>query len=96
MRSGACRSCGTCFILRLPGFFLTAGHFFIFLSFRTGATGAVAPFYYMFSVWAVLSGIVVFGTIPNPLAIAGIALILSSGVLIVLLDERRRRLTVTA
>ena len=82
--------------LAASGLFLTAGHFFIFLSFRTGATGAVAPFYYMFSVWAVLSGIVVFGTIPNPLAIAGIALILSSGVLIVLLDERRRRLTVTA
>ena len=82
-------------LLAGSGFFLTIGHFFIFLAYRTGATGAVAPFYYMFSVWAVVSGIVVFGTIPNPLAIAGIVLILGSGVVIVLLDQRRRRLTAT-
>jgi drug/metabolite transporter (DMT)-like permease len=83
-------------LLAGSGFFLTIGHFFIFLAYRIGATGAVAPFYYMFSVWAVVSGITVFGTFPNPVAIAGIGLILASGVVIVLLDERRRRLTVTA
>jgi drug/metabolite transporter (DMT)-like permease len=82
--------------LLASGFFLTIGHLCIFLAFRQGATGAVAPFYYMFTVWAVISGLVVFGTFPNALAVAGIILILLSGVAIVLLDERRRRLTVTA
>jgi drug/metabolite transporter (DMT)-like permease len=78
------------------GLFLAGGHFLIFLAYRVGATAAVAPFYYMFTVWAVISGIVVFGTFPNSLAVAGIALILASGVAVVLLDERRRRLTVIA
>lgn len=78
------------------GFFLVGGHFFLFLSYRTGETGIVAPFIYMFAVWAVISGLVVFGTLPNGLAWAGIGLILVSGVSIGLLDERRRRLTVTA
>jgi drug/metabolite transporter (DMT)-like permease len=83
-------------LLAASGLLLAAGHFLIFLAYRTGATAAVAPFYYMFTVWAVISGILVFGSFPNPLAIAGIVLILISGVAIVLLDERRRRLTVVA
>ena len=82
--------------LLASGFFLTFGHLCIFLAYRVGATGAVAPFYYMFTVWAVISGLVVFGTFPNALAVLGIAFILASGVAIVLLDGRRRRLSVTA
>lgn len=78
------------------GFFLTIGHLCIFLAYRHASTGAVVPFLYMFTVWAVISGLVVFGTFPNALAAAGMALILLSGVAVVLLDERRRRLTVTA
>ncbi|HHY51509.1 MAG TPA: EamA/RhaT family transporter, partial [Alphaproteobacteria bacterium] len=79
------------------GFFLVGGHFFLFLSYRTGETGIVAPFIYMFAVWAVISGVVVFGTLPNALALAGIALIVASGVVIAVIDERKRRgLTVTA
>lgn len=78
--------------LLASGFFLTLAHLCIFLAYRQGATGAVAPFYYMFTVWAVISGLVVFGTVPNLLALAGMALILLSGVAIVLLDRRRRRL----
>jgi drug/metabolite transporter (DMT)-like permease len=78
-------------LLAGSGLLLSLGHLFIFMSYRTGATAAVAPFYYMFAVWAVLSGFFVFGTLPNALALVGIALILVSGVAIVLLDERKRR-----
>lgn len=83
-------------LLAGSGLFLSLGHLFIFLSYRNGATGAVAPFYYLFSVWAVLSGFFVFGTFPNTLALVGIGLIVASGVAVVLLDERRRRLMVLA
>ncbi len=83
-------------LLVAAGLFLVGGQFFLFLSYRTGATGAVAPFLYMFAVWAVISGVVVFGTLPNPLAVAGIVLIVGSGASIALLDERRRRLAITA
>ena len=77
------------------GLFLACGQFFLFLSYRTGATGAVAPFIYTFALWAVISGVVVFGTLPNPLALFGIMLIVASGVAIVTLDGRKRRLAVT-
>jgi S-adenosylmethionine uptake transporter len=73
------------------GLFLVGGHFFVFLAYRTGATGAVAPFYYTLGIWAVISGIAVFQTVPNAMTISGIALILGGGVAVALLDERRRR-----
>lgn len=81
----------TALLLLGAGFFLVFGQFFLFMAYRAGPTGLVAPFYYCFTLWAVLSGLLVFGQFPNPLAVAGILLVLSSGVAVVLLDERRRR-----
>ncbi|MBZ9704139.1 MULTISPECIES: DMT family transporter [unclassified Mesorhizobium] len=78
------------------GFFLIFGHFFIFMAYRVGPTSAVAPFYYCFTVWAMISGLLVFGQFPNALAICGILLVVGSGLAIVSLDQRRRRLTVVA
>jgi drug/metabolite transporter (DMT)-like permease len=78
------------------GLFLCGGQFFLFLSYRTAATGVVAPFVYLFAVWAVISGVVVFNVLPSVLALCGIVLILAAGVTIAILDERQRRLLVTA
>lgn len=78
------------------GLFLAIGHVLIFQAYRTGSTGAVAPFFYAFTVWALISGVIVFGTVPNLLAIGGILLIVASGITVVLLDRRRKRLLVTA
>ncbi|RUW59553.1 DMT family transporter [Mesorhizobium sp. M7A.F.Ca.US.008.03.1.1] len=78
------------------GFFLIFGHFFIFMAYRVGPTSAVAPFYYCFTVWAVISGLLVFGQFPNTLAICGILLVVGSGLTIVSLDQRQRRLAVVA
>jgi drug/metabolite transporter (DMT)-like permease len=80
-------------LLAGSGFFLIFGHFFIFMAYRTGPTGLVAPFYYCFTLWAVISGLVVFQHLPNEMATAGIALVVASGLAIVLLDGWRRRLT---
>jgi drug/metabolite transporter (DMT)-like permease len=77
-------------LLFAAGFFLMFGHFCLFTAYRVGEAGSVAPFYYMFTVWAVISGVVIFGTFPNTLAVIGIAFILASGVSIVLLDSRRK------
>ncbi|TIS94247.1 MAG: EamA/RhaT family transporter, partial [Mesorhizobium sp.] len=63
---------------------------------RVGPTGAVAPFYYCFTVWAVISGLLVFGQFPNALAVCGILLVVCSGLTIVSLDQRKRRLAVVA
>jgi drug/metabolite transporter (DMT)-like permease len=73
------------------GLGVTAGHFGIFLAYRLGAPGVIAPFFYSFVLWAVLSGIIVFRELPNPLAMAGIAAIVASGLGIVLIDRRQQR-----
>jgi drug/metabolite transporter (DMT)-like permease len=78
------------------GFFLVFGHFFLFMAYRVGPTGVVAPFYYGFTVWAVISGLIVFRQLPDALAIGGIVLVVASGLAIVLLDGRRRRLAPVA
>lgn len=78
-------------LLAGAGFFLMCGHISISAAYRTGDAGVVAPFYYTFAVWAVISGLLVFNTVPNPLAFAGIFLILASGVTVAILDERKRR-----
>lgn len=79
-------------LLAGSGLFLIFGHFFIFMSYRVGETALVAPFYYFFTFWAVVSGLVVFQQFPNQLAIAGILLVVASGVAVVLLGERQRKL----
>ena len=79
-------------LLAGSGLFLIFGHFFIFMSYRVGQTAMVAPFYYFFTFWAVLSGLVVFQQFPNLLAICGIVLVVASGVAAVLLGERQRKL----
>jgi drug/metabolite transporter (DMT)-like permease len=75
--------------LGLAGLFVTFGHVGLLLAYRLGRTAAVAPFFYSFAFWGVLSGVFVFGVLPNAIALAGIALIAGSGVAIVLLDRRR-------
>ncbi|MFO1208372.1 MAG: DMT family transporter [Amaricoccus sp.] len=73
------------------GLFLFLGHLMLFTAYRIGPTHRVAPFFYAFTFWAMLSGLVVFGDLPNPLALAGIALVTASGLAVVLLDTRGRR-----
>jgi drug/metabolite transporter (DMT)-like permease len=75
--------------LGFAGLFVTFGHVGLLVAYRLGGTAAVAPFFYSFALWAVLSGLFVFGALPNGLALAGIALIAGSGVAIALLNQRR-------
>ncbi len=77
--------------LGFAGLFVTLGHVGLLLAYRLGRTAAVAPFFYSFALWGVLSGVFVFSALPNALALAGIALIAGSGVAIVLIDRRRGR-----
>jgi drug/metabolite transporter (DMT)-like permease len=78
-------------LLGAAGLFLLGGHFFLFMAYRIGPASTVAPFFYFFTFWAVISGLVVFGNLPNALALAGIALVVVSGVAVVALDQRQRR-----
>lgn len=77
--------------LALSGAALVLGQIGLFLAYRIGRTAIVAPFFYSYLLWGVVSGLLVWHELPNPLALAGIALIIGSGVAIVLLDQSRRR-----
>lgn len=70
---------------------LMLAHMLVFLAYRFASAATVAPFYYTFMLWAVISGLLVFGDVPNGLAIAGMSLILLSGLTVVLMDGRERR-----
>jgi drug/metabolite transporter (DMT)-like permease len=78
-------------LLGAAGLFVVGGHFFIFMAYRIGPATTVAPFYYLFTFWAVISGLLVFGVVPNRLALAGIVLLVASGIAVVLLDQREER-----
>ena len=83
-------------LIAVAGLFLMLGQLFLFLAFRFAPASVVAPFLYVATLWAVISGIVVFGDFPNTVSLAGMALVVGSGLAMVLLDERRRRIAATA
>jgi drug/metabolite transporter (DMT)-like permease len=80
--------------LAIAGLLVTLAHAGLLLAYRLGRTTVIAPFFYSFAPWALLSGLIVWGALPNPLALAGILLICISGVASVLLDQRWRRAAV--
>lgn len=55
---------------------------------RHGAISVVAPFRYVFLVWAILIQIVVFATLPDPLTLIGSAVLVATGLYTV---HRERR-----
>lgn len=79
---------GNYLMLAGTGLLVTIGHMFTFLAFKHAQAQAVAPFYYSFMVWAVALGFVVFGDVPNTLAIFGMLLILLSGLAVIYLERR--------
>jgi drug/metabolite transporter (DMT)-like permease len=78
-------------LMFIAGFFLMCGHAFVFMAYRIAPARVVAPFNYSFMIWAGLSGLLVFGDVPNGLALAGMALILAAGLAVVLLEGRTRQ-----
>ena len=76
-------------LLALAGVFLTGGYYFIITSMRHGEMTLVAPFRYSGLLFALVLGYLVWGDVPNPLAWFGIALLIGSG-LYVLVSEKRR------
>ena len=78
-------------LMFIAGFFLMCGHAFVFMAYRIAPARVVAPFNYSFMIWAGLSGLLVFGDVPNGLALAGMGLILAAGLAVVLLEGRMRQ-----
>lgn len=77
-------------IFLLIGAASTAGGFFISQAYRVAEAAVVAPVEYVAMPIAVISGLLVFGEWPDPIAWAGIALILGSGLYMVWRDSQSR------
>ena len=55
--------------------------FFVIASFQLAPAGVIAPLRFLNMVWAVLLGYFIWGSVPNAIAAAGIALVLASGLI---------------
>jgi drug/metabolite transporter (DMT)-like permease len=58
--------------LGLAGLCVTFGHFGLLLAYRLGRTGIVAPLIHSFALWGLLSGLIVWGELPDAMALAGL------------------------
>lgn len=77
------------------GAFLVAGHCLLLAAYRSATMSAVAPFLYTATIWALVSGMVIFGTFPNGLALVGIGVIVISGIAVVMLERWPRKVVVS-
>jgi len=72
----------------LGGLLVTSGLTFLSLAFRVMDASLVTPFLYTEMIWGLLFGFLLFGDIPNFWMIAGTAVIISSGLYIVLRQDK--------
>jgi len=66
-------------LLALAACFLSAGYLLMVATLRLGELTATAPFRYSVMVFAIISGILVFGEFPDWIAILGMVLIVACG-----------------
>jgi drug/metabolite transporter (DMT)-like permease len=79
-------------LMLLAGALLIGGHALLFIAYRSAPPKTVAPFMYTLTIWAVLSSVVLFGDIPNTLAIIGMGLVVVAGLSTILFEGRQRRI----
>lgn len=75
--------------------FLIVGYMMAIMTMRIGDLGLVAPFRYTSLLWAVLLGWMLFGTLPDFWTIVGSAIVVASG-LYMLLRQRQVRMSAEA
>lgn len=77
-------------IMVVLGLTSVTGGYFISLAYRTSEAALVAPVEYVAMPLAVIWGLIVFGEFPDTLALAGIALILGSGLVMIWREAVKR------
>jgi len=66
-------------LLAAAAVFLASGYMFMVATLRLGDLSATAPFRYSILIFAIISGVAVFGEFPDGWATAGMALIVAAG-----------------
>ena len=79
-------------VLCVASLFMIAGQQFTIYALRIAEASAVAPFRYTSILWSMFLGYMLWGDLPNGLALVGIAVVVLSGLYLLQLERRRRRL----
>lgn len=66
-------------LLALAAICLSSGYLFMVATLRLGELSGTAPFRYSVMVFAIISGVVVFGQFPDEIAILGMVLVVAAG-----------------
>ena len=66
-------------LLAVAACFLSSGYLFMVATLRLGELSSTAPFRYSIMIFAIASGMLVFGEFPDAIAMAGMALIAATG-----------------
>lgn len=70
--------------------FVLIGYQFIILSMRTGEISFIAPFRYIGLLWAILLGFIMFGELPDAFMVAGMLIVVASGLYTFYRENKRR------
>ncbi|HET9903798.1 MAG TPA: DMT family transporter [Xanthobacteraceae bacterium] len=73
------------------GFFGSLGHFLMIAAHRLAPAPILAPFVYTQIVWMATLGFVVFGDVPNEWTLLGAAIVIASGLYLLLRERRVKR-----
>jgi drug/metabolite transporter (DMT)-like permease len=75
---------GVLLLVAVSAVLITAALVAVNEAFRFGDVQCVAPFYYMQTAFALIATYVIFGVVPAPLALAGMALVVVAGLFVML------------
>lgn len=67
-------------LVGLAGVLIVAGNWLVIYAFRNGEMSVISPLRYTIVIWGVLIGFLLWGEVPNLLAIVGITLVVASGI----------------
>jgi drug/metabolite transporter (DMT)-like permease len=76
------------FFLMLLGTLAGMGHWLLTVAFLRAPASLVAPFTYVQMIWATLYGYAIFGQLPDAISALGMAVIVASGVALVVHERR--------
>jgi drug/metabolite transporter (DMT)-like permease len=79
-------------LLAASAVLVSSANIFVIRAFRGTEISVVAPFRYAGVLWAIVLGFLIWGYVPNLLAIAGTAILVASGLYIMHREAVRRRL----
>lgn len=78
-------------LLLVLGLFAGLGHWFVIASYLLAPASLLTPFTYVQMIWAVAYGYLIFGQLPDRWSIAGMVVIVSSGIFLAIMEHRRMR-----